>query len=109
MAESMSASPPILEVRNIEVQYGQVRALHGVSLEVGAGEIVALLGANGAGKTTTLRAISGLVPTVAGAIVFDGEPISGWRAHRVVATGLAHLPEGRELFPQLTVVENLRM
>src|SRR5438132_4400977 len=99
----------LLQVENIQVHYGQVRALHGVSLEVGAGEIVALLGANGAGKTTTLRAISGLVPTSAGDIIFDGTRISGWRAHRVVSTGLAHLPEGRELFPQLTVLENLRM
>ena len=99
----------LLQVENIQVHYGQVRALHGVSLEVGAGEIVALLGANGAGKTTTLRAISGLVPTSAGDIIFDSTRISGWRAHRVVSTGLAHLPEGRELFPQLTVLENLRM
>src|SRR4051794_34503080 len=99
----------LLEVDAIQVHYGQVRALQGVSLCVDAGEIVALLGANGAGKTTTLRAISGLVPTSAGSITFDGETISGWRAHRIVSTGLAHLPEGRELFPQLTVLENLRM
>src|SRR3954471_14560587 len=99
----------LLEVDAIQVHYGQVRALQGVSLCVDAGEIVALLGANGAGKTTTLRAISGLVPTSAGSISFDGETISGWRAHRIVSTGLAHLPEGRELFPQLTVLENLRM
>jgi branched-chain amino acid transport system ATP-binding protein len=99
----------MLDVAGIDVRYGQVQALHGVSLTVGAAEIVALLGANGAGKTTTLRAISGLVPSVAGEIRFMDEPISGWRAHRVVTTGLAHLPEGRELFPQLSVIENLRM
>jgi branched-chain amino acid transport system ATP-binding protein len=99
----------MLRVNSIDVRYGQVQALHAVSLEVRAGEIVALLGANGAGKTTTLRAISGLVSTSAGEISFGDESISGWRAHRVVTTGLAHLPEGRELFPQLTVLENLRM
>lgn len=99
----------MLEVDNILVRYGQVQALHGVSLHVGEAEIVALLGANGAGKTTTLRAISGLVPTASGQIRFEDQDITGWRAHRVVTTGLAHLPEGRELFPQLSVLENLRM
>ena len=99
----------MLEVDAIDVLYGDVQALHGVTLSVGAGEIVALLGANGAGKTTTLRAISGLVPAAGGSITFNGERISGWRAHRVVSSGLAHLPEGRELFPQLSVVDNLRM
>src|ERR1044071_9773178 len=99
----------MLEVDGIDVRYGQVQALHGVSLRVGPGEVVALLGANGAGKTTTLRAISSLVPVAEGQIHFDGEAISGWRPHRVVARGLAHLPEGRELFPQLSVVDNLRM
>ena len=99
----------MLEVEAIDVLYGQVQALHGVTLSVGRGEIVALLGANGAGKTTTLRAVSGLVPVSAGRISFEGEQISGARAHRVVASGVAHLPEGRELFPQLSVLDNLRM
>jgi branched-chain amino acid transport system ATP-binding protein len=99
----------MLEISSINVRYGPVQALHGVSLSVGAGEIVALLGANGAGKTTTLRAVSGLVPVVSGSVTFEGLPISGWRAHRIVAAGLAHLPEGRELFPQLSVLDNLRM
>ncbi|HEX7168666.1 MAG TPA: ABC transporter ATP-binding protein [Acidimicrobiales bacterium] len=99
----------MLTVDNIHVRYGDVQALHGVSITVGSGEIVALLGANGAGKTTTLRAISGLVPVSSGTIVFHDEQISGWRAHRVVTAGLAHLPEGRELFPQLSVLDNLRM
>ena len=99
----------MLDVSSINVRYGPVQALHGVSLSVGAGEIVALLGANGAGKTTTLRAISGLVPVVSGSVTLDGLPISGWKAPRIVAAGLAHLPEGRELFPQLSVLDNLRM
>ena len=99
----------MLDVDAIEVRYDQVRALHGVSLRIEPGEIVALLGANGAGKSTTLRAISGLVPVTAGSITFEGQRISGWRPHRVVSTGLAHLPEGRELFGQLSVLDNLRM
>jgi branched-chain amino acid transport system ATP-binding protein len=99
----------MLRIENIDVRYGQVQALHDVSLTVGAGQIVALLGANGAGKTTTLRAISGLVPVASGSITFEDQTIAGWRPHRVVSAGVAHLPEGRELFPQLSVVDNLRM
>jgi branched-chain amino acid transport system ATP-binding protein len=99
----------LLRVNDLNVAYGKVQALRGVTLEVAAGEMVALLGPNGAGKTTTLRAISGMVPPSGGSIVFDGEPIGGLSAHRVVARGIAHLPEGRELFPSLSVIDNLRL
>jgi len=100
---------PLLEVRDLEVRYGGIRALNGISLSVPAGSIVTLIGANGAGKSTTLRALSGLVPPSAGSIRFDGAEISGMPAHRIVAAGLAHVPEGRLVFPELTVLENLRM
>jgi branched-chain amino acid transport system ATP-binding protein len=99
---------PLLEVRDVDVFYGSVQALRGVSLHVEAGERVALLGANGAGKTTTLRTISGLLPPRRGSIVLDGEDIAGLPAHVVVGKGIAHGPEGRALFPGLTVEENLR-
>lgn len=103
------SSVPLLEVRDLEVRYGGIRALNGISLSVPAGSIVTLIGANGAGKSTTLRALSGLVPPSAGSIRFDGAEISGMPAHRIVAAGLAHVPEGRLVFPELTVLENLRM
>lgn len=99
----------MLEVRGIDVFYGPVQALRGVSLHVEEGEIVALLGANGAGKTTTLRAISGLLAPTNGELVLEGQRIHGLAANRVVGLGVAHMPEGRELFPELTVVENLRL
>ncbi len=98
----------LLEADRIDVHYGQIRALRGVSLRVDAGERVALLGANGAGKTSTLRAISGLLTPTAGRIVFDGREIDGLKPHEVIRRGIAHLPEGRELFTGLTVEENLR-
>ncbi|MDQ3756308.1 MAG: ABC transporter ATP-binding protein, partial [Actinomycetota bacterium] len=98
----------LLEVEGLEVHYGAVQALRGLSFEVNAGEMVALLGANGAGKTTTLRTISGLLAPTAGAIRFDGAEVGGQPAHRLVSRGIAHLPEGRDLFPSLTVEENLR-
>jgi branched-chain amino acid transport system ATP-binding protein len=81
----------------------------GISLEVAEGEVVAIFGPNGAGKTSTLRAITGLVPTAGGRVVFGGIDVSGWKAHRIVTLGLGHAPEGRRLFPQMTVMENLRM
>lgn len=99
----------MLEVSGIDVFYGQVQALRGLSLTVEDGEMVSLLGANGAGKTTTLRTISGLLAPREGSIRFDGRDIAGLAPQRVVGLGIAHLPEGRELFPQLTVVENLRL
>lgn len=98
----------LLEVKDIDVFYGSVQALRGVSLHVEAGERVALLGANGAGKTTTLRTISGLLGPRQGSIVFDGEEIGGMPAYAVVGKGVAHGPEGRALFPGLSVEENLR-
>jgi branched-chain amino acid transport system ATP-binding protein len=102
-------STPLLEVKDLEVRYGGIRALHGISLTVPQGSIVSLIGANGAGKSTTLRTISGLVPPSGGSILFEGLEIAGEAAHRIVAGGLAHVPEGRLVFPELTVRENLRM
>jgi branched-chain amino acid transport system ATP-binding protein len=99
----------VLEVTGLEVRYGNVTAVKGISLEVAEGEVVAIIGPNGAGKTSTLRAITGLVPGAAGRVVFRGTDISRWKAHRIVTLGLGHAPEGRRLFPQMTVLENLRM
>lgn len=98
----------LLELEGVSVRYGTRRALEGINLEVGEGEIVALLGANGAGKSTTLRAISGLVPAK-GSIRFAGEEISGRPPHEVVAAGVSQVPEGRRIFPQMSVRENLEM
>lgn len=102
-------STPLLEISDLTVRYGGIQALHGISLRVPQGSIVTLIGANGAGKSTTLRAISGLVPPASGSIRFDGQEIAGWPSHRIVAAGLAHVPEGRLVFPELTVKENLMM
>jgi branched-chain amino acid transport system ATP-binding protein len=99
----------LLEVSDLVVHYGIVQALRGVSLTVDAGEMVALVGANGAGKTTTLRTISGLLAPTSGTVTFDGKDIGGCAAHGVVRAGVAHLPEGRELFGGMTVLENLRL
>jgi branched-chain amino acid transport system ATP-binding protein len=99
----------LLEVEHIDVFYGQIQALRQVSLHVGAGEMVALIGANGAGKTTTLRAISGMLAPKRGSIHFDGAAIGGLPAQEVVRRHVTLLPEGRELFPSLSVVENLKM
>jgi branched-chain amino acid transport system ATP-binding protein len=102
-------SPPLLEVRGIDVAYGDAQVLFGLSLEVQEGEMVALLGSNGAGKTTTLRAISGVRPPRAGDVFFRGEPLSRVPASRRCELGIALVPEGRELWPQLTVLENLEL
>ena len=99
----------LLEIRDLRVSYGNVEVLHGISLDVGEGEIVALLGSNGAGKTTTLRAISGLIRPRAGEIVMAGQPLNALRAHQIVALGLGHVPEGRRMFSALTVEENLQL
>jgi branched-chain amino acid transport system ATP-binding protein len=99
----------VLELADLRVHYGSVSAVDGVSVTVGEGEIVAIIGPNGAGKTSTLRALSGLVRPSGGRVVFRGVDISRWRPHRIVGLGLSHAPEGRRLFPQMSVLENLRM
>jgi branched-chain amino acid transport system ATP-binding protein len=99
----------LLEVTDLQVRYAGIRALKGVSLTVDEGEVVALLGANGAGKTTTLRAISGLIKPAGGTVSYDGRPLTGLPAHKIVALGISHVPEGRRIFPQMTVLENLQM
>lgn len=100
---------PLLTVSEIEAYYGRVRALRDVSLQVAAGSVVALLGSNGAGKTTTLRVISGLLKPTRGYIEFDGKRIERLRPDQLVHLGIGHVPEGRQLFPELTVRENLRL
>lgn len=102
-------STPLLEVRNLETFYGPIMALRGVSLEVHKGRVVAVLGANGAGKTTLLKTISGIMEPEKGDILFEGQKISGLEPHRVVRRGIVHVPEGREVFPLLTVEENLSL
>jgi branched-chain amino acid transport system ATP-binding protein len=105
----MTAAQPLLDVRDIEVRYGAIRALKGVSFSVGSGEVVALLGANGAGKTTTQKTVSGMLRPVAGSIEFEGRRIDGTAAHKLVDLGICHVPEGRHVFPRMTVAENLDM
>jgi len=100
---------PLLEVKNLVVNYGVITALQGVSLGVKQGDIVTLVGANGAGKTTTLRAISGLLKVRSGDVVYQGRDITNLPAHELVKLGMAHVPEGRMVFANLTVFENLRM
>jgi branched-chain amino acid transport system ATP-binding protein len=99
----------VLEVRDLVCCYGKVMALKGVSLSVGNGQLVALIGANGAGKSTTLRTISGLLPPQSGSIVFEGEDITHASPRKVLSLGIAHCPEGRRVFAELTVHENLEM
>ena len=100
-------SAPLLSVEDLVVAYGAIEALHGLSISVREGEIVTLIGANGAGKSTLLRAISGMVPAKRGRIAFRGEDLKGVPAHEIVARGVAHVPEGRGIFANLTVRENL--
>jgi branched-chain amino acid transport system ATP-binding protein len=99
----------LLALEKVEVAYGGIRAVKGINLEVGAGEMVCLIGANGAGKSTTLRAITGLVRAAAGRIRYDGQDIGSLRVHEIARRGLAMVPEGRGVFPQLTIEENLGM
>jgi branched-chain amino acid transport system ATP-binding protein len=99
----------LLELENVTLLYGRIQALHGISLTVGEGEIVALIGANGAGKTTTMRAVSGLRPVAQGSIRFDGKDITRLRADLRVIRGVSQAPEGRGIFPGMTVRENLEM
>nr|WP_211487287.1 ABC transporter ATP-binding protein [Corallococcus exiguus] len=103
------AFEPLLSVEGIQVRYGAIQALRGVSLTVGKGEMVALIGANGAGKTSTLRAVSGMLKPTAGRITLAGKDITGLKAHQLVPRGMAHAPEGRGIFPNLTVFENLEL
>jgi len=101
--------PTVLEVKNLNVAYGRVRAVKGISFTVEQGQVVTLVGTNGAGKTTTLRTISGLLRPESGEIWFEGERIDAVPAHEVTTRGLAHSPEGRRIFPRLTVEDNLRL
>ena len=98
---------PMLKIDNIDVYYGAIHALKGISLEVNEGEIVTLIGANGAGKSTTLRTISGLLKPKTGSITFLGQNIAGVRAHEILKTGISQVPEGRRVFAEMTVMENL--
>lgn len=100
---------PLLAAENLQVAYGEITALHDVSLQVDQGELVAILGANGAGKTTLLRTISGLLRPAKGSVRFADRPLSGMPVHEIVRLGLSHVPEGRGLLPELTVMENLRL
>ncbi|HUR45802.1 MAG TPA: ABC transporter ATP-binding protein [Candidatus Saccharimonadales bacterium] len=99
----------MLEVKNLTVNYGAITALHSVALKVQQGDIVTLIGSNGAGKTTTLRTLSGLLKPKSGEIIFEGRNISGLAAHEVVKLGISHVPEGRMIFANLTVWENLKL
>jgi branched-chain amino acid transport system ATP-binding protein len=99
----------MLEIKNLTVSYGVITALHGISLSVQSGSIVTLIGSNGAGKTTTLKTISGLLKPKSGEIFYNGKNIAGLPPHEIVARGLSHVPEGRMIFSNLTVLENLQM
>jgi len=99
----------MLEIKNLAVSYGAITALHGISLSVPPGRIVTLIGANGAGKTTTLKTVSGLLRARSGEILYDGKNIAGLPTHQIVKLGISHVPEGRMIFANLTVMENLQM
>ncbi len=109
MTNSDAAPVPLLEIRDVIVRYGRIEALHGVSLVVNQGELVTLLGSNGAGKTTLMRAVSGLRPLSAGSVWFDGRDITRVKAHRRVIDGLIQAPEGRGIFPGMSVADNIEM
>jgi branched-chain amino acid transport system ATP-binding protein len=100
---------PLLEIRNLETYYGPIMAIRGISLEVHKGRVVTVLGANGAGKTTLLKTISGIMDPEKGEILLDGQNVAGFEPHRVVRAGIVHVPEGREVFPLLSVEENLAL
>ena len=99
----------MLEIKNLEVYYGMIQAIKGISFEVNEGEVIALIGANGAGKTTTLHAVTGLIPAKAGEIIFDGKNVAKIPGHKIVSMGVAHVPEGRRVFAELSVYQNLKM
>ncbi|MDT4942218.1 MAG: branched-chain amino acid transport system ATP-binding protein [Pseudonocardiales bacterium] len=109
MSEPTNGGRPLLEVDTIEVRYGAITAIKGISFTVGEGEIVALLGANGAGKTTTQKTVSGMMRPASGSIILDGQRIDGIPAHDLIRLGVCHVPEGRHVFPRMTVAENLDM
>jgi branched-chain amino acid transport system ATP-binding protein len=108
-ASTTESAEPLLAIENLTVRYGLATAVRDLNLSVQQGQALALLGVNGSGKSTVARAISGLVPAAAGRISFDGHDITGWPAHKIRRAGLIYLPEGRGIFPDLTVVENLRL
>ncbi|MFJ8823374.1 ABC transporter ATP-binding protein [Streptomyces sp. NPDC102467] len=99
----------LLEVEDLKVAYGKIEAVKGISFTVEEGQVVTLIGTNGAGKTTTLRTLSGLLKPLSGNITFNGQPLTGVPAHKIVAMGLAHSPEGRRIFPRLSILENLQL
>ena len=99
----------MLEVKDLQVYYGVIQALKGISFHVEQGEVIALIGANGAGKTTTLQTLTGIIPAKAGSIMFGGKDLTKTPAHKIVEMGMAHVPEGRRVFAELSVYENLRM
>ena len=99
----------LLEVKDLEVSYGVIKALKGISFEVNEGEIVTLIGANGAGKTTTMQSVIGLIPKKSGTVIYDGEDITKTPCHKIVHLGMSQVPEGRRIFQELTVYENLLM
>lgn len=99
----------MLEIKDLEVFYGMIQAIKGVSFEVNEGEVIALIGANGAGKTTVLHTITGLLEAKKGTVTFDGKDITKVPAHKIVSMGMAHVPEGRRVFANLTVYQNLKM
>ena len=99
----------MLEVKDIQVYYGMIQAIKGISFEVNEGEVIALIGANGAGKTTTLQTITGLIAPKQGEILFEGQDITKVPAHKIVSMGMAHVPEGRRVFAQLSVLDNLKL
>ena len=99
----------MLEIKDIEVYYGMIQAIKGISFEVNEGEVIALIGANGAGKTTTLHTITGLLSPKKGSVIFEGKDITKVPAHKIVSLGIAHVPEGRRVFAELSVYENLKM
>ena len=99
----------MLEVKDLEVYYGVIQAIKGISFEVNKGEVIALIGANGAGKTTTLHTVTGLISPKKGHVIFEGKDITKVPAHKIVSMGMAHVPEGRRVFAELSVYENLRM
>lgn len=109
MAEAATAKKPMLDIKDIDVYYGAIHAIKGISLHVNEGEIVTLIGANGAGKSTTLRTISGLLAPKNGDIEFAGESIAGRKAHEIVKLGISQVPEGRRIFTEMTVLENLEL